>query len=84
MLAAAVSVSLDELATGAVLGATHQSLMPTLPAIALQALAGSELGLCLGRWAGARAGRGAGLAAGLVLVATGAWLATGVFPGRPA
>jgi putative Mn2+ efflux pump MntP len=75
LLAAALSVSLDELAVGFSFGVLRLPVAPALVVIALQAFCVSLLGLWLGRRVGAAVGQRAELLAGLVLCLLGVALA---------
>jgi putative Mn2+ efflux pump MntP len=75
LLAAALSVSLDELAVGFSFGVLRLPVGPALVVIALQALCVSLFGLWLGRRVGVAVGERAELLAGLVLCLLGVALA---------
>jgi putative Mn2+ efflux pump MntP len=75
LVAAALGVSLDELAVGLALGSLRLPVLPVVAAIAGQALLASLLGLRMGSALGARAGARAGLLAGAALCAVALWLA---------
>ncbi len=73
-LALGASVSADELAIGFSLGLTGLPVLPVVVAIALQALAASQLGLAAGAAVSERFRERAGQVAGLALVALGCYL----------
>jgi putative Mn2+ efflux pump MntP len=75
LLAAALSVSLDELAVGFSFGVLRLPVAPALVVIALQAFCISLFGLWLGRRVGAAVGERAELLAGVMLCLLGVALA---------
>lgn len=77
LIAAGLSVSLDELAIGFALGLTRVPLVPALLLIAAQAFVASQLGFALGRRIGESVREGAERLAGLalILIAVGLLLA---------
>jgi putative Mn2+ efflux pump MntP len=81
LLTAAFSVSVDELALGAGLGAGGMSLAVLVPLLALQSLVFSWLGFAGGRELKARLGPRFEVAAGLILVLAGVWFIAGALVG---
>ena len=74
VLALGLSISLDELAIGFGLGLTRLPVAPVIIAIALVALAASQLGLALGALISERLREHAGQVAGIALILLGAYL----------
>ena len=74
LLALGVAVSTDELAVGFSLGLTGLPVIPVIAAIAIQALAASQLGLALGARVGERWREGAERLAGVALAGLGVFL----------
>jgi putative Mn2+ efflux pump MntP len=74
ILALGLSISLDEFAIGFGLGLTRLPVVPVIIAIALVALAASQLGLALGALISERIREHAGQVAGVALILLGAYL----------
>jgi putative Mn2+ efflux pump MntP len=74
LIAAGLSVSLDELAIGFALGLTRVPVVPALILIAAQAFVASQLGFALGRKIGESVREGAERLAGLALLLVAAAL----------
>jgi putative Mn2+ efflux pump MntP len=74
VIALGVSISMDELAIGFSLGLTRLPVVPVIVAIAVLALAASQLGLALGAAVGERFRERAEQVAALALIALGGYL----------
>jgi manganese efflux pump family protein len=74
VIALGVSISIDELAIGFSLGLARLPVVPVIVAIAVLALAASQLGLALGAVVGERFRERAAQAAALALIALGGYL----------
>lgn len=74
ILALGISISIDELAIGFSLGLTRLPVTAVIAAIAIQALAASQLGLALGARVSERWREGAERLAGVALAALGVFL----------
>jgi manganese efflux pump family protein len=74
MIALGISISMDELAIGFSLGLVRLPVVPVIVAIAVQALAASQLGLALGAVVGERFRERAEQAAALALIVLGGYL----------
>jgi len=76
VVALGISISLDELAIGFSLGLAKLPVVPVIIAIAIVALAASQLGLALGAVVGERLREHAEKVAGVALILLGAYLIT--------
>ena len=76
VVALGISISLDELAIGFSLGLAKLPVVPVIIAIAIVALAASQLGLALGAVVGERLREHAEQVAGVALILLGAYLIT--------